>query len=336
MEHVEDVVIVGGGPAGAYCAFELAKKNIHATILDHSHPREKPCGGGISSEVLEKFPFTQRFGSKGNSSPDFKIILLNNKQVVTKRLKRGFNISRQYFDKEILDMATKNGAKLVEEKVLEVRKKENFWNIKTNKQVINGKILVGADGVNSLVRRRIIGAIPKEDLALTYGYLATGVEKEPSTVKFLAEIPSYIWIFPRKNHSSIGISGELKHGNKLKKLLDDFINSYCPQIKVITEFAAMLPSATDPCFFNLPCAGVDWVLLGDAAGHVDPLSGEGILYALWSATIAAEKIAEKDLESYDCRWRKAYGDALMARCRIKSAYDPAMIALSLLLNFSRK
>lgn len=54
-------MIVGGGPSGAYCATELARKGIYATILDHSHPKEKPCGGGISSVDLSKFPFLEKF-----------------------------------------------------------------------------------------------------------------------------------------------------------------------------------------------------------------------------------------------------------------------------------
>ena len=128
-----------------------------------------------------------------------------------------FNISRRYLDEGILNMAVQNGAKLIKEKVIDIEKKQNFWQIKTNTRSLATRILVGADGVNSLVRRKTIGAISKENLALTYGYFATGVEKEPSTVKFLAEIPGYIWIFPRDNHSSIGVGGELKYGNLLRR-----------------------------------------------------------------------------------------------------------------------
>ncbi|MGD9131953.1 MAG: NAD(P)/FAD-dependent oxidoreductase [Candidatus Bathyarchaeota archaeon] len=331
MERIEDVVIAGGGPAGAYCAFELAKKGISATVLDNSHPREKPCGGGISPSAIEKFPFVEQFSSKGNSYTDFKIILSENKQVVVTGLRKRFNISRRYFDEAILNRAIQNGAKLIKERIIDVQNKKTFWQIRTNKRLLATRILVGADGVNSLVRRKTVGSIPKENLGLGYGYLVTGVEKEYTTMKFLDEIPGYIWIFPRNDHSSIGIGSNLKYGNRLKKLLDDFICSYCPHIKIISRFAAMFPFAEDPDFFMLPCAGEDWILVGDAAGHADPISGEGILYALWSAKLAAEVIKRNKVKSYDKLWREEYGNNLRERCKKKDAfYDPLMIALSII------
>jgi geranylgeranyl reductase family protein len=331
MEKTEDVVIVGAGPAGANCALELAKKGIYPTVFDHSHPREKPCGGGISSLAIEKFPFLEHFPSKGGDSGDFKIISCTNSQVQIKETRKGFNISRRYLDEGILSMAVQNGAKLIQEKVLDIEKKNNLWQIKTNKRILATKILVGADGVNSIIRRKTVGSISKENLALTYGYFATGVEKEPPTVKFLAEFPGFIWIFPRDNHSSIGVGSELKYGNFLRKLLDDFIRSYCPQIKVVSRFAALLPCVSNPDFFKGPCAGEDWILVGDAAGHVDPITGEGILYALWSAKLAAEVINRKELSAYDKLWREAYGNDLKERCKLREAFfNPLAIELSII------
>jgi geranylgeranyl reductase family protein len=337
MKRVEDVLIVGGGPAGAYCAFSLAKQGMKPVILDHSHPREKPCGGGISPLVLKKFPFVEEFRSKGFTFGNFKIISCIDTQVMTKGLENGFCISRQYFDRGILEMAIQNGAKIVKEKVLDVQKKGKEWNVLTNKTLLSTKILVGADGVNSVVRRKTIGPISRENLALTFGYLTFSLAKNEATIKFLAEIPGYIWVFPGKGYSNIGIGSELKYGSMLRKLLDDFINCRYPGIKTISRYAAMLPSASNPEFFRLSCAGENWILIGDAAGHVDPISGGGILYALWGGELAAQAIERNDLQSFDKTWRHEYGKILEERCKNKEAYyDPLKSTVSMFIGLANK
>jgi geranylgeranyl reductase family protein len=337
MKRDEDIVIVGGGPAGAYCAFSLARQGIKPVILDHSHPREKSCGGGISPPILKRFPFVEKFRSRGFTFGNFKIISCIDTQVMTKGLETGFCISRQCFDQGILDMAIQNGAKLVKEKVINVKKKGEKWNVLTNMTSLSTEMLVGADGVNSIVRRKTIGPISRENLALTFGYLTSSLVKSEATIKFLAEIPGYIWFFPGKGYSNIGIGSELKYGSMLKKLLDDFINSRYPGIKTNSRYAAMLPSGNNPKFFRLSCAGETWILIGDAAGHVDPISGGGILYALWGGELAAQAIASNDPKSFDKKWRKEYGKILEERCKNKEAfYDPVKSTISMLIGLVNK
>jgi flavin-dependent dehydrogenase len=264
------------------------------------------------------------------------MISCTDKQVAVVKQRRGFNLSRRFFDEQILGMAISNGAKLVNEKVVDVCKRENLWQVETEKQLMTTKILIGADGVNSLVRRKTVGAIRRENLGLAFGYFATGVEKEPTTVKFVGEIPGYIWIFPRDSYSSIGIGSESKYGGALKRILDEFIQSYCPKIKITSRFAAMLPWVTDPDFYKLQCAGENWILIGDAAGHTDPLAGEGILYALWSGKLAAEATAKGEPQLYDGLWRWEYGNYFRQRCNQRSTfYDPLAIEFSIAMHSQR-
>ncbi|HCW08096.1 MAG TPA: hypothetical protein DGG95_12110 [Cytophagales bacterium] len=327
-----EIAVVGGGPAGAYCALELARRCVHATIFNRSYSIEKPCGGGVSPATLAKFPFLEQFRSKGSNSEIYQMITCTEKKYRMKIPNPGFNISRQFLDHQIQKMAIESGAKLIEEKVISINRKQDTWQIETTKRSLTARVLVGADGVNSIVRQKTVGSIRKENLGLTYGYLVTGVEDEPTTMKFMVEIPGYIWIFPRGNHSSIGIFSNLKFGSELKRILDNFILSYCPQIKILSHFAALLPSATDPEFFKKHCVGDDWILVGDAAGHVDPISGEGILYALWSGKLAAQVIGANQLKTYDNLWRREYGFHLMERCRLKEKFfDPLTIEMSALL-----
>ncbi len=319
------MAIVGGGPAGAFCAFELAKKGIYASFFDHSHPREKSCGGGISPYAIKKFPFLERFRSQTVSPGLLKMISCTDKQVAVVRYE-GFSLSRKYFDEQIIEMALQKGARIIKEKVLGIKRKQSLWEIKTDKQFYLARNVVGADGINSLVRRQTTGPIPRENLGLTYGYMVTGLEDEPITVKFVAEIPGYIWIFPRRTNTCIGIGSEAKYGNTLKQILDAFIRSYSPQVKVTSKFSAMLPWATNPDFFSFPCSMENGVLIGDAAGHADPVTGEGILYALWSGKLAAKAIAKDDLRLYDKLWMKEYGNYLIDRCQKKNnCYNPMLI-----------
>ena len=330
MKHVE-VAVVGGGPAGAFCALELAKHGIYATIFDHSHPREKPCAGGISTQVIKKFPFVETFRTSSFTFSDFKIISYNDIQVMTKKFDGGFCVSRMLFDQGILGMALEKGAKLATEKVLDVKKTRSGWKIRTNKEFHFAKILVGADGVNSIVRRNTVGSISKENLALTFGYRAISHENVQATIKFLSETQGYIWVFPGNNYVNIGIGGELNCGSILKRLLDDFIHSHYPGTKIISNYAALLPSAETPEFFSLPCSGKDWILIGDAAGHVDPTTGEGIFYALSGGRLAALAIKENSANSYDDMWRKEYGQTLIRSVKKKADfYDPVWSTISIL------
>jgi geranylgeranyl reductase family protein len=327
MKEVE-VAIVGGGPAGAFCAFNLAKEDIFAMIFDDTHPREKPCGGGISLATLEKFPFLEQFRKYGGKSNKLKLISCTNKQnAVTDH--KGFNVSRLLLDQHILRMATDHGAFHIKEKVLSIKKQDQCWRIKTDRQTLNAKFVIGADGVNSIVRKKTVGSIAREDLGLTYGYFGTGLEEAPTTIKFIAEVPGNIWIFPRNDHTVIGIGSEIKYGGEIKQILDQFLIEHFPNLNITSQYAAMLPWATNPDFFAQQCAGNDWLLVGDAAGHVDPLTGEGILYALWSGMLAAEAVSKYDLRRYDLLWQEQYGKLLQERCKRKDEFfNPLFVELS--------
>ena len=83
------------------------------------------------------------------------------------------------------------------------------------------------------------------------------------------------------------------------------------------KYSALLPTVTDESFFDLPSCGDNWLLVGDAAGHVDAVIGEGLYYALESAKFAAQAISIGNIRSYDSLWRDGYGHALKQKATVK-------------------
>jgi flavin-dependent dehydrogenase len=152
------------------------------------------------------------------------------------------------------------------------------------------------------------------------------VERDYSVMKFFKGFQGYAWIFPRETHSSVGIGLDVKQAKRLKEYLDGFIDRYCPNIEKLSPFGALIPTARSAKFYKTPCAGKNWILIGDAAGHVDPVLGEGIRYALWDAELAAEAIISGWPQEFDAFWRKAYHRDFVEACKLRDfIYNPEMI-----------
>ncbi|MDH7516925.1 MAG: NAD(P)/FAD-dependent oxidoreductase [Candidatus Thermoplasmatota archaeon] len=331
-KKIEDIIIVGGGPAGSYLGWLLAKNGLHPIIFDHSHPREKPCGGGISVLALEKFPFLNDVPEPKNLDFDFGLISPTGISVMTSGKKGSWSLSRLILDKYILDKAIEYGCRLIPERVINVKIKENVWHIKTREAEYQAKIIIGADGVNSIVRKKILGPIPKEHLGLCYGCFATSDKKEPTSVKFLKNKQGYAWCFPRHDHLSIGVGTSSLKTKDIKKIFKEFQTTYYPKIKILSTWGATIPNIKNDDFFKLPCSGENWILIGDAAGHVDSATGEGITYALWSAELAAKAIIENDPKSFDRLWRNAYGNMLAESCKMREIfYNPFLLEYTIRL-----
>jgi flavin-dependent dehydrogenase len=112
----------------------------------------------------------------------------------------------------------------------------------------------------------------------------------------------------------VGIGGRLDGvpARELWQRLDRFLDDSCPGAKVQQRWAGLLPMARDASLWDKPCAGPGWALLGDAAGHVHPITGEGIAYALWSAKLLAEAFRQGNPEVYETVWRERYGGGFLA------------------------
>ncbi|UCG82925.1 MAG: hypothetical protein JSW38_12235, partial [Dehalococcoidia bacterium] len=218
-EMTEDIAIVGGGPAGAYLGYLLGQRGINAAIYDDSHPREKPCGGGITPSAREKFPLLREIPSSYRYvdkilfiSPEGKEAMVGGQTLM--------NVSREHLDGYLLHQAVDAGAQLVEERVTGVVEEANTWRIRTEKGEYRSRLIVGADGVNSVVRDATVGRISRDDIGACIGYFARGVERDYNVMRFFKGFQGYAWIFPRETHSSIGVGLDIKQAKNLKGYLD--------------------------------------------------------------------------------------------------------------------
>jgi geranylgeranyl reductase family protein len=314
------VAIVGAGPAGSSCALKLAKHDIFPSIFDHSHPREKPCGGLIFSDAAEELVPSLKTHPITHSERNSINVVTPSKRTIVIHFRnfRIFGFSRLRFDQYLLELAVNKGANYIDEKVSGVERKNGWWKVHTESQSYDVKTLVGADGVNSLVRRKTIGQLSEEDRGVCFGYFVKGLENENITIKFLSDIKGYIWVIPRGENTSVGGGAtETRYFHEMKNEVKTFVNKYYPQAEKISEWTALMPNIKNTRVFRIPVAGSNWILIGDAAGHVNPISGGGIIYALLDGEKAADAIIENHPEMFNRLWFETYGQSLFLDTKLR-------------------
>ncbi|MEM0466712.1 MAG: NAD(P)/FAD-dependent oxidoreductase [Candidatus Thermoplasmatota archaeon] len=318
MNH--EIIIIGAGPAGAYLGYLLASQGYTPLLFDHTHPREKPCGGGLTALAVRKFPILQKTPNKKLLDDPITLIAPDGTAVSTYGKKDCILISRLDLDTMLVTEAQKNGCILIKERVENITYANKTWTLHTPQKTYTSTLIVGADGVQSILRKKTTGPIPHQHLGVCYGCFATTTTPQPGSIRFFPGIKGYAWCFPAKDRYNLGIGVPYSHASHLKTLFHQFLTTHYPAMNLQKTWGAYIPSASSSDFFTTPCAGKNWMLLGDAAGHVDPIMGEGITYALWSAEQASIAIQNNDILSYDRLWRNAYGKRLVTSCQLRNYF----------------
>ena len=347
MEY-HDVAVVGGGPAGSSCAAELAKNGVDVAIFDNSHPREKLCGGAISGRGLEKLKIPENIIERKIN----RIIVedQNGNSVNLYDKKIGIVVMREKLDQYLFQKTAENGARQIKERVVSFKRKNKKWLIKTNKKnIFETEFIVGADGCQSIIRKNFLGDIPKEQLAHCVGYHIPHekkhIEKEfgNSIELYFLGKPfvdvGYIWIFPKTDFVTIGLGTKLGtpgiHNSLKKFILEHPRAKRLVLPKEITFHSHLLPFISSTEFYKIPVTGKNWVLIGDAAGHVNSITGEGIYYAMNGGLLAAKSYLNGNIYSFEKRWREEYGGDLFYASKFRDLfYNPKVLEKT--INLAKK
>jgi geranylgeranyl reductase family protein len=302
-----NIAIVGAGPAGAMAALRLARAGASVSLFDPSHPREKPCGGGLTGRALElvsdvidiaKLPAS--VATSANVEPPTgtgdaaSVPLLDHGASDASSL---LVLSRAVFDRALVDAALGAGAELITEKVVDVRTGPSGGGtmvLRTDRREHRADFVLGADGVNSLVRRKCAAAFSREQLSIAAGFFVHGATSCAIAIRSMLEQPGYLWSFPRPDHLAVGVCAPATAGTSSGDLLRQsraWIRSHHLDGGTrMQPYAWPIPSVGSRMSEGDRSSGPGWMLLGDAAGLVDPLTREGIYYALLSGQWAAEAL----------------------------------------------
>lgn len=332
-ESVAEIAIIGAGPAGAFLASRLAEAGRDVVLFDPKGAWEKPCGGGVPTRALREYaPLFDR--------TDYPRKLIRRVTLISPVMRRitidfdePFAIySRQVLNGLVLDRALEAGARFVRATVADFQRAADHWQITTaDGQSWRARFLVGADGAASASRRKLVGIFPKQDLALAFGYNVTMSEgqREEVVVQFLRDFTGYVWAFPRPGVMNFGVASKLGERTSdelrgiLKRFVADYFGGQLPGEERLSFFGAKIPTLDYASWRGLRTVGDGWALVGDAAGFADPITGEGIYYALRSAELMAEALLASPAADeyhaatakYERDWRAAFGHDLERAAR---------------------
>ena len=305
-----DVIIVGGGPAGATAGYLLGTLGVHTLLLDKSvFPRKKLCGGVLTHKTIKLLHRVFKETEKTMENTGIINYLTNGYDIYFKDrlMAHGTSkypfifVDRYIYDNFLLQKVKDTGVTVIEgDKVKNIDPDRNVLTTSSGK-TYKARFIIGADGVHSVVRRQL----PRHHIHnRNWQYnLATALEITIPRNEFHHDIKNpiiqfgyidwgYSWIFPNKDEIILGLGGLNRKNNKqIKKICHEYISAIAPSFMMnkpqdIKIYGHPVPSGnylSKPVYKNA-------LLVGDAAGFSDPISGEGIYQAQRSAEIASLSI----------------------------------------------
>jgi geranylgeranyl reductase family protein len=282
------VAILGGGPAGAFAAEQLAAAGLRVVLFDEKLAWEKPCGGGLTHKAYSQYPFLVENSTPKRFIAETVLCAPEAGEVALKLRDPLVIYSRFDLNRMLLERAERAGAQIEKARVLEIARYGSRWQLRTSGGVADADFAIVAMGARNPLRN--VGTVLRPgDTMTALGYYVPG-DQERIDIQFLPRLEGYIWIFPRCGHLSIGIAGKGEPASALRKRLEDYMTGRGIAWKGAPFYSHLLPALSTGAWRENRVAGEGWMAVGDAAGLVDPITGEGLYYAIRSADLAARAL----------------------------------------------
>ena len=293
------IAIIGGGPAGACAAAALASAGREVVLFDEKLAWEKPCGGGLTDKALARWPFLRDAAAERKFVTDCELIAPSGAGVRFSLDKQIAIFSRLALNGLLLDRAAGAGAKVVRERILHLQRSDGVWAIQSASSQYTADFVVLATGARNPFRSVFSPDLGPENFMVAAGYYIPGTSTTVQ-VKFVKGLHGYIWIFPRADHFSAGICGRMqgKSTLELRRILEEHLPEFGLSHQTGKFYAHILPSLTPEALRATRFCGEGWAMVGDAAGLVDAVTGEGLYYALRSAELFSEACLSGDPDGY--------------------------------------
>jgi flavin-dependent dehydrogenase len=261
---------------------------MKTVLFDERLAWEKPCGGGITYKAYQRYPFLIH-----NDSPKRLVTVthLAAPGAVDTRmaLRRPMLVySRYELNRMLLRRAEAAGAQIEQTRVLGLTRCGGGWRLDTRHGSMEADFCIVATGArNSL--RGVGTQLTAGDTMLALGYYVAEVQ-DHIDIQFLPQLEGYIWVFPRCGHLSVGICGRGEPALRLRGRLERYMLEKGIRWNDGQFFSHVLPSLAGPAWKQNRVAGPGWLAVGDAGGLVDPITGEGLYYAIRSGDLASQVI----------------------------------------------